>query len=164
MIVSCLLISHCPYSAQHSQMLNTHSWNCIAVLLKKNTLYGVPSWLSAQKIQLESMRMKVGSLDSLSRLKTQCCHVLWCRSQTQLRPRIALAVAQASSCSPNSTPALELPYASGVALKSKKQTKKQTKILFTRPFFFLPSPVEYKQNESSYFSLLLMPLTQALGN
>ena len=48
--------------------------------------------------------MWVQSLALLSGLKIQCCGELWCRSQTQLRP--CVAVAQAGSWSSNLTPSL----------------------------------------------------------
>ena len=51
------------------------------------------------------MRMQVQSMALLSGLRIQDCHKLWCRSQTQLRSHIALAVA--SSCNSNSTPRFE---------------------------------------------------------
>ena len=75
------------------------------------------------------MRMRVLSLASLSGLRIYCCCELWCRSQTQLGSHIAVAVAvaQASSYSSNSTLAWELAYARGVSLKSKRN--KQTKDL-----------------------------------
>ena len=41
------------------------------------------------------MRMQVGCLASLSGLRIQRCHVLWCRSQTRLRSDVAVVVAVA---------------------------------------------------------------------
>ena len=54
-----------------------------------------PSWLT----QLISMRTRVPSLASLSVLGIRCCHELWCTSQTWLGSHVAVAVAQAGSCS-----------------------------------------------------------------
>ena len=51
-----------------------------------------------------------------------CCE-LWCRSQTWLRCGIAMAVVEAGSCSSDSTPAQEFPYATGAALKREKKKK-----------------------------------------
>ena len=66
------------------------------------------------------MRMLVGSLASLSGLRIQRCHELWCRSQTQLGSRTAVAVARIRPL------AWELPNGAGVALKDKN--KKSTNI------------------------------------
>ena len=49
-------------------------------------------WLSGLWTQLASMRMWVWSLASLSWLRIQYCHELWCRLQTQLRSRVAVAL------------------------------------------------------------------------
>ena len=70
------------------------------------------------------MRTQVQSLASLSGLRIQCCPELWHRLQTQLGPGVA--VAQASRCSPYSTPSLETFICEGAALK-RKQANKQTK-------------------------------------
>ena len=53
---------------------------------------GVPIVAQQKLIQLVYARMQVQSLALLSGLRTWCCCGLWCRSQTQLRSRIALAV------------------------------------------------------------------------
>ena len=69
------------------------------------------------------MRIQVQSLPSLSGLWIRCCCKLWCRSQTQLRSGVAMAVVQASSYSSNWTPSL------GTSISCKygpKRTKKQT--------------------------------------
>ena len=66
------------------------------------------------------MRTQVLSLALLSGLRiSHCCELHW-RLQTQLRPGIALAVAQAGGYSSNS-PSLgeKPPYAAGTALKKK---------------------------------------------
>ena len=47
--------------------------------------------------------------------------------QERLGSGVAVAVVQAGSCSSNSTPSLELPYATGVALKNRKQNKRNDK-------------------------------------
>ena len=53
------------------------------------------------------MRLRVQSLALLSGLRIRCCCELWCRSQMWLGSRVAVAVAvavvQASSCSPDLT-------------------------------------------------------------
>ena len=52
------------------------------------------------------MRMLVQSLTSLIGLRIWHCHELWCRSQMQLISCVAVAVAQAGSCSSDSTPSV----------------------------------------------------------
>ena len=66
------------------------------------------------------MRMQIRSLALLSGLRIWRCWELLCALQTWLGSGIAVAVAVAGSCSTNSTPAWETPYAMGVALKKKK--------------------------------------------
>ena len=64
-------------------------------------------WLSGSRIWLETMKLRVQSLASLSGLRIQHCHELWwCRSQMQLRSRVAVAVVQVGSYSSDSTPSL----------------------------------------------------------
>ena len=53
----------------HSPLLRTHGL--------RNSCCG--QWV---KTQLVSMRMRVQSLALLSGIRIQCCHKLWCRSQT----------------------------------------------------------------------------------
>ena len=55
---------------------------------------------------LVSMRMRIQTLPSPSGLGIWHCCELWCRSQTWLRSCIAVAAAQASSCSSVLTPSL----------------------------------------------------------
>ena len=57
----------------------------------------------------------------ISGLRIWHCHELWCRSQIWLGSRTAVAVVWAGSCSSNSTPSWELPYAAAEALKRKKK-------------------------------------------
>ena len=63
-------------------------------------------WLSRIRTWLESMRMQVPSLASISGLRIQHCRKLWCRSKMQLSSGIAVAVGQASSYSSDLTPSL----------------------------------------------------------
>ena len=53
-----------------------------------------------------SIHEDVGSIPGLDRSGIWRCHELWCRSQTWLGSRVAVAVAWASGCSSNSTPSL----------------------------------------------------------
>ena len=60
------------------------------------------------------MRLQVQSLALLSGLRIQHCCELWCRSQMKLRSGVAVAVALMQPL------AWELSYATGMALKTKK--------------------------------------------
>ena len=51
------------------------------------------------------------------------CHELWCRSQTQLRSHIAVALAKAGSYSLDSTPCLEISICHGNGPRKGKKTK-----------------------------------------
>jgi len=90
----------------------------------KKEMVDVPTVAQQKRIWLVSKRMRVWSLGSLSGLGIQHCRELWCRSQTWLGSCVAMAVAQASSCSSDSTPGVELPYAMGVAPKRKEKKKR----------------------------------------
>ena len=74
----------------------------------KMMLYGVPVLVQWKQIRLGTVRLQVRSLALLSGLRIRCCRKLQCRLQTQLGSDIAVvvAVAQAHSCSSNSTPGL----------------------------------------------------------
>ena len=72
----------------------------------KVLLPGVSSVAQWKQIQLGTMRSRVRSLASLSGLRIRCCRELWCRSQTQFRFCIAVAVAKAGVCSLDLTPSL----------------------------------------------------------
>ena len=69
-------------------------------------ILGFPVIAQQKRIQLGSVRSWVRSLASLIGLRIRHCHELWCRSQTQLKSGVAVAVVQAGSCSSNSTPSL----------------------------------------------------------
>ena len=74
-----------------------------------------------KQTRLVSMEIQVQSPAPLRGLRIRCCHELWYRSQTQLGSAVAVAVAVAGTCSSDLTPGLELSYAAGAALKSKKK-------------------------------------------
>ena len=85
-------------------------------------------------MSLISIYDAVGSIPALtSGLRIQCCHELWCRSQTWLRPSVAVAVAVAvaSSCGSNLTPSL------GISIRCefgpKPPQKKKKTPLWTAP-------------------------------
>ena len=54
---------------------------------------GVPVMVQQKRIQLGTMRLPVQSLALLRGLRIWFCRELWCRSQTQFRSGIAVAVA-----------------------------------------------------------------------
>ena len=62
-------------------------------------------------------------LVSLSGLRIQHCHKLRHRSQMRLGSDVAVAVVKAGGYSSDLTPAWELPYASGAALKKDKNKR-----------------------------------------
>ena len=78
-----------------------------------------------RRVLLGTMRLQVPSLASLSGLRIQRCHELWCRLQMRLGSGIAVALIGPLAWEP--------PYAMGVALKKTKD-KKQNKSLFVSIF------------------------------
>ena len=73
------------------------------------------SWLSGERIQLGTMRLRVRSLTLLSGLRIRRCRELWCRP---------------AATAPIGPLAWEPPYAKGTALektKKKRKRKKKTK-------------------------------------
>ena len=71
------------------------------------------------------MRLQVQSLASLSRLRIRCCRELGCGLQTQLGTRVA--VAQAGSCSSDSTPSLGTSVCHRCGPKTKTEQNKKNK-------------------------------------
>ena len=67
--------------------------------LSKVNCLGVPILVQRKRIQLGTIRLRVRSLASLSRLRIQRCHELWWRLQVWLGSGIAVAVASAGRCS-----------------------------------------------------------------
>ena len=68
-----------------------------------------------------SVHEDAGSIPaSLSGLRIQRCHELWCRLQTWFRFRVAVAMVQASSCSSGSTPSL----GTSICCRGPKKKKK----------------------------------------
>ena len=59
-----------------------------------------------KQIRLETMRLWVRSLASLSGIRIQRYHELWCRSQMWLRSDVVVAVVEAGSYSSDQTPSL----------------------------------------------------------
>ena len=65
------------------------------------------------------MRLQVRSLALLSGLRLWHCCELWCRLQTWLRSRVAVALLRPLAWEP--------PYAAGAALEKAKRQKKKKK-------------------------------------
>ena len=86
---------------------------------------GVPVVAQWFRTQLVSIRTKVLSLASLRGLRIQHCHKLQCRSQMWLGSVVAVAVAQAGSCTSDSSLNLETSIWQGVVLKRKKEKRKR---------------------------------------
>ena len=80
--------------------------------------------------------MTVRSLASLSGLKIPSRHDLRCRSQTRLGSHVAVAVGRLAAVASVGPLVWELPYAAGVALKSKKQKIKQNHTLIEMKFIY----------------------------
>ena len=70
------------------------------------------------------MRMKAGSLASLSGLRVQHCRELWCRSQMWLGSGFAVAMAVMAVAAQMQSLAQELPYAESAAHKKKRKREK----------------------------------------
>ena len=71
------------------------------------------------------MRLWLLPLDSFSGLRIWSCCELWCKSQMQLRADVAVAIAQASSCSTYWTPS------PGTSICCRCGPKKQKKKKFS---------------------------------
>ena len=71
------------------------------------------------------MTLLVRSLALLSGLRIQRCHKLWCRSQTWVQSRVAVAVGRLAATAPIRPLAREPPHAMEVALEKAKRQKKK---------------------------------------
>ena len=100
-------LANIPHTNTHIQVVFitvTVQYTCSLAI--QNTIDGVPIVVQWKQTQVVSMRMQVQSMALLIGLRIWHCHKLWCRLQMRLGSCIAVAVAQASSCSSNSTPSL----------------------------------------------------------
>ena len=70
----------------------SHDGNFLTIILKNCLKTSVPIIAQQKWIRLGTMRLHVRSLASLSGLRIQRCHELWCRSKTRLGSDIAVAV------------------------------------------------------------------------
>ena len=84
---------------------------------------GVHMVAQQKQFRVGTMRLQVRSLASLSGLRIQHCHELWCRSQMWLRSCIAVAVARASGYSFDYTPSLGISICHKCGLKKAKKEK-----------------------------------------
>ena len=80
--------------------------------------------------RLVSMRTWVWFLALISGLRIQCCHELWYRLQIWLGSYITVAVAQAGSCSYDSTPSLRTSMCHRCGPKKKKRRPKKILSLY----------------------------------
>ena len=113
------------------------------------------------------MRMKVRNLAPLSGLSIRCCHELWCRSQARLGSWVAVAVAQASSGSSDSTSSLETSiYLMRSPEKSLKKKKKKKAFDFPMGEFFDSHWVARNYQFMHYFTkfneMIFQPMTNAI--
>ena len=93
---------------------------CSRNLLRKTPMREFQSWLSDYRTRLGSMRLWVQSLSSLSGLRIQCCHELWCRSQTWPGSVLPWLWRRPATIIPIQPLTWEPPYAAGTALKKQK--------------------------------------------
>ena len=85
------------------------------------TLAGVPV-VAHQVKNPTSIHKHAGLNPGLAQwVKDRDCHKLW----SQIQPGSVVAVAQASAVTLIQSPARELPFAAGVAIKSKQKANKQ---------------------------------------
>ena len=123
-------------------------------------------WLSGLRIRLVSIRTQVQSLASLSGLWIWHVCELQCGSQTQLRPSIAVAVAQASGCSSDLTPSWETSICCRYGPKKKKKNsrdsffipyeKSKQYFLYTSHLLIIKLITFFKSNLNSVKHLILM--------
>ena len=87
---------------------------------------GVPFVAQQKHIWLASIRTQVWSLASLSGLRIRRCRELWCRSQTQVRSCIAVAVVKATGYSSNLTPSRGISICHKYGPKKIKKKKEKS--------------------------------------
>ena len=100
------------------------------------------------------MRTQVSFLASFNGLRILYCRELWCRSQRRLRPRVAVAVVQADSCSSDLTPSL------GTFICHRCGPKRQKKIFFEFYILKVENMISFKRNKlqrNIHFKNMLSP-------
>jgi len=109
-------------------------------------------------IWLGIVRLWVWSLALLSGLRIQHCHEPWCRSKMWLGSRIAVTVAEASSCGSDSTPGPENSICCRWGPKKAKQQQK------TLPYMICKqeTPIHCSRPPFS-FCLFVLPLVRRLS-
>ena len=110
---------------ENLQFLKTQFITMIVSYHIQSINVGVSIMAHREWIQLGTMRLRVWSLASLSGLRIWHCHVLWYRSQTQLRS--CTAVAEASGCSSTLTPSLGISICCGCGPGKQNKFKKYFK-------------------------------------
>ena len=86
------------------------------------------SHCGSEVIHSTSTHEDTGSNPGLAgRLRIQCAHELWWKSQTQLESCVAVAVLQARSYSSDTTPSLGISIFSFLKRKKKKKERKKKK-------------------------------------
>ena len=85
-------------------MLNVQLYDELQLLPSFKSLHGLSSPCDTAETNLTSIHKDAGSIPDLAQWLGD--PVLWCWSQMQLRSHVAVAVAQASSCSSHLTPRL----------------------------------------------------------
>ena len=111
----------------------------LSCLILKFFIAGIPVMAQQKRVQIESMRMWVRSLASLSGLRIWHCHELWCRSQMRRSSDLALMWlwCRPAAVVPIWPLAWELPYAMGAALK--KQEKKISIAMYSHSLILSPA-------------------------
>ena len=109
------------------------------MVFSKDSFIVVPVVGQPKRIGPGTMTLWLWSVASLSGLRISQYHELWCRSQTHLGFRVAVAVVQAGSCSSDWTPNLGTSMCHGCGTKKKRfvylRNNLTQKLLSFRLFF-----------------------------
>ena len=97
------------------------------------------------------IQMLVGSLSSLSWLRTQRCQELQCRSQTQIRSCIAVAVVQADSCSSDSAPSMVTSVCHRCIPKKQKEKVRKWRVTGRKAYSREGSPGTKEKSKENVF-------------
>ena len=119
---------------------------CMHSLLRTQPGVCVVAWW--KQTHLVSVRMRVQSWASLSRVKIWPCRELWCRSKMRHGSHVAVAVSQASGCGSDLTPSLGISIGCRCSRKTNKQTNSKKEFNLT--------PLEHLSPSNNLIPLLLM--------